>query len=337
MPFRNLSFPDGTSSSAPDPSTFASRLQSKFLDVMTWDPTSVWDKHLLQTDAERQKTSHGINWFVPQFSSNAVLSAGLNFSITNDLPLSPDTYVMSSGSTYTNISASNVLSSPKTPPDDKDTITIDTYFFQFAYVIVNLDEMTIALWQAKPTTGTNLVAAGGTCEDSVQSPGRKGSATNATSNGSNGSGSTSDNMVPPARSDEEVEGYLPSRTTASAAGGGVFGAAIVASMFLINFMRRRCRPRGRGAVDDAKLREVGMYRQISGYDRPDYFSRSTNILELGKTHELLEVPDSIQADIIARQTQPRESPSNSYSYSSRSHGSVNRTRKSLTNTTFETG
>jgi hypothetical protein len=108
--------------------------------------------------------------------------------------------------------------------------TLGRYFFTAAYLMVDHDARTFTMWQANPTTKTNLVpvmsktinGTSGECGDDGSGSG---------SAGGNGAGGSADTATSSSSS-------IGPGAIAGAAMGGVAGLAVIAAL-LVFFLRRR--------------------------------------------------------------------------------------------------
>ncbi len=106
------------------------------------------------------------------------------------------------------------------------------HFFTAAYLMVNHDARTFTMWQANPSTKTNLIpVVSKTTADKGCEPGGGGSASGGSSNGGGNTGdsTTTDKAAPQAISTGVIAG--------AAAGGTAFIAVVAVLLFFL--LRRR--------------------------------------------------------------------------------------------------
>lgn len=180
-------------------------------------------------------------------------NSGLNIKVPNEVLVVPDQYIGPDGAVQNNNSADVVLLGPLAGENANDPPIIGMQFLSAAYLMVDLDARTFTLWQANPTTETNLVSVGGTCsEKPAVNSGSGNSTTSSNSTGSsNGTADGGSTQASAAASPSPSSSGIPTGTIVGAVIGSALGAALIAAGLVFVILRRRRSNRSLNSSDVA--------------------------------------------------------------------------------------
>ncbi|KAK4243460.1 aspartic peptidase domain-containing protein [Corynascus novoguineensis] len=201
---------------------------------LVWEgPFDIVDNLIEATGMNRTGTSHGVHWNANVFDASDpnlfdgdatfVLTNGLSIRVPNSQFFAPTVYYNGRGARVVDRDRRELLMSGV----DTNPTTLGRYFLTAAYLMVDHDAGTFTMWQANPTTRTNLVPVvsklddGTGCDDDEQEGG-----------GDGGGESAGEDLDSPSSS---------SSVNAGAIAGGVVGgvAAVAAVAALMFFLLRR--------------------------------------------------------------------------------------------------
>ncbi|KAK3293754.1 aspartic peptidase domain-containing protein [Chaetomium fimeti] len=217
---------------------------------LLWEgPSDMVGTFISATQMNNTGLSFGMHWGAQQFDASDprlfdgdatfVLSNGLSVRVPNSQLMTPFVAVDRNGSRIVDRSKRELLFSGV---GDNPT-TLGRYFFTAAYLMVDHDAETFTMWQANPSSRTNLVPvvskAGdeGGCEEGGGANGDGGSAGGNGAEGGQGGGGDGGGGGANASTDEATA----SSVNAGAIAGGVVGgvAALAALAVLVFFLLRR--------------------------------------------------------------------------------------------------
>ncbi|KAK3674248.1 hypothetical protein LTR78_005717 [Recurvomyces mirabilis] len=132
-----------------------------------------YDRWQQYTGLTRSGSSGGVDYNSILYDSGDTFTGSLNVSlvggptieIPNDLLVGPQVVIdQDTGAITTNSSYSEVLINPKL--NSPQPFYFGMQFFSLMYVVVDYDAGTFTIWQANPTTASDLVASRSACKDS---------------------------------------------------------------------------------------------------------------------------------------------------------------------------
>jgi LPXTG-motif cell wall-anchored protein len=155
-----------------------------------------------------------------------VLSNGLSIRIPNSQLITPAVEVDRNGSRTVDRSKRELLMGGV---GDQPT-TLGRYFFTAAYLMVDHDARTFTMWQANPTTKTNLVPVVRKTTNSADGDCGNDGSGNGGSGGNDGAGQGGTTTTP--------SSSVSTGTIAGAAVGGIAGLVVIAAL-VVFFLRRK--------------------------------------------------------------------------------------------------
>ncbi len=190
----SLNFPNGSTPNLLNPlfgSTLIQACISFGSNLMTLPLSPYYERFEAWTETTSITRSVGNDFFTMTYPTDSVyqgdltikLDSGLAFRIPNSQLVKPDIYIADSGRIEVNDTVRNVMIYSLQDVNENDLPRLGRYFLTAAYLMVNYDTETFTLWEANPTTETELVAVGGDASASCTS--------NLSANASDASGSQS--------------------------------------------------------------------------------------------------------------------------------------------------
>lgn len=165
------------------------------------------------------------------------LNNAFSVEIPNDILVVPPQEVTETGAISTDTARSEVLLDPTLAVNADDAAILGRPFFSAAYLYLDHDAGTFTLWQANPTTETDLVVLGGGCSDlQVNAPGNNGSAIGSHNDGASASNHTMPGKKKPGTAHNS---HLPTGVVVGAVVGSAVGAAALAAIVVVVYMRKR--------------------------------------------------------------------------------------------------
>ena len=165
-----LNFPNGSNPNLLDPLYGSSPLQacvSTEAPVLMSIPLNPYfNRFEAFTDTQSIDRSVGINFFTMLFPPDNVyegditftLDSGFSVRVPNSQLVLPNEQIANNGTVVYDNSVSDLMLYSLQDVNANDIPRIGWYFFTSAYLYVNHDDNTFTLWQANPTTDTNLVS-----------------------------------------------------------------------------------------------------------------------------------------------------------------------------------
>ncbi|KAI1452190.1 acid protease [Annulohypoxylon moriforme] len=156
----------GSATSLLDPSTEIMACIVPQHPLLLKGPSSILDNLLFNIDVGPGYTSDGLHRYASVFNESEPfggdltisLSTGLDIHVSNDQYVVPFVDIGENGARIVDMKQREVLISSLTY---SDTAILGRYFLTAAYLMVDLDENTFTLWQARPTSDSKLVGRDG--------------------------------------------------------------------------------------------------------------------------------------------------------------------------------